>query len=267
MKYGVIHYNAPGDTVEEFLQYAADTGFDSVELQIGDVWDGESDLDSAKRRAEAVKGTLEALGLSCSQLAAGNDFVVLDEEQVTFQVERMRKCCELAQVLGTNSIRTEGGSLKDEVPPARMAEAIAGCLKRCAEWAEPLGMRFALDNHGVVTNEWPVQLEVFEAVGSKCVGANLDTMNYRWFGHSLEKLHEIYKAIAPYTFHTHMKDGFDSRENYRGQALGEGEIDLAWAVQCLKEAGYEGVWCAEYEGPEDTAIGYRKCLDWMKANC
>ena len=30
MKYGLIHYNAPGNTVEEFLQYAKATGFDSV---------------------------------------------------------------------------------------------------------------------------------------------------------------------------------------------------------------------------------------------
>ncbi len=266
MKYGVIHYNAPGNTVEEFLQWAADTGFDSVELQIGDVWDGESSFEEACKRAEQLRDELQARGLTCSQLAAGNDFIVLDEEQVAFQVERMRKCCELAQILGTNTIRTEGGRPKDEVPPDRWVEAMAGCLKRCVEWAEPMGIRFAVDNHGYVTNEWPIQLQLFEAVGSPCVGANLDTMNYRWFGHDLDKLHEIYKAIAPYTFHTHLKDGFDSRQNYKGQALGEGEIDLLWAVQCLKDAGYSGVWCAEYEGSEDPAIGYRKCLEWMKAN-
>ena len=29
MQYGLIHYNAPGDTLEEFLDFAADAGFDS----------------------------------------------------------------------------------------------------------------------------------------------------------------------------------------------------------------------------------------------
>ena len=32
MKYGLIHYNTPGDTLEEFLDYTAETGFDAVEL-------------------------------------------------------------------------------------------------------------------------------------------------------------------------------------------------------------------------------------------
>ena len=265
MKYGVIHYNAPGDTLEEFLQYAKDTGFDSVELAISDVWDEARPPD--EDHAAEVKVLLDDIGLSVSALAARNDFVLLESLAVAEQVQRMQGVCELAQILGCDVIRTEGGALKDEVPPERWAEAIAGCLLGCLEFAEPMGMKFAVDNHGYVTNEWPVQLDVFQRVASPLVGANLDTMNYRWFGHSPEKLREIYKDIAPYVLHTHMKDGFDSRENYRGQALGEGEIDLAWAIQCCQQAGYQGGWCAEYEGPEDTAIGYRKCLAWMKANC
>ena len=265
MKYGLIHYNAPGDTLQEFLRYAKDTGFDSVELEIPDVWNDE--MARPEDRAEEVKAMVDGFGLSVSALSADNDFVLLDSEAIAEQAQRMKRICQLAQMLDCNVIRTEGGSPKDEVPPERWAEAIAGCLLQCLEFAEPMGLKFAVDNHGYVTNEWPVQLEVFQRVNSPLVGANLDTMNYRWFGHSLEKLREVYQQIAPYVLHTHLKDGFDSRENYRGQALGEGEIDLAWAVECCKQAGYEGVWCAEYEGPEDTALGYRKCLEWMQANC
>jgi len=48
--------------------------------------------------------------------------------------------------------------------------------------------------------------------------------------------------------------------------LGEGEIDLAHAVRCLKQAGYDGVWCAEYEGPPPTDVGYRRCGEWIRSN-
>lgn len=265
MKYGIIHYNAPGDTLEEFLRYAKDTGFDCVELSVSDVWDEE---DSPEQdHVEQVKDLLDDIGLSVSALAARNDFVLVHPEAVAQQVWRMERVCRLAPILGCDVIRTEGGAPKEDVPPERWSEAIANCLRRCLEFAGPMGIKFALDNHGVVTNEWPVQLEVFQRVDSPLVGANLDTMNYRWFGHSVEKLHEIYREIAPYAMHTHMKDGFGSREEYKGQALGEGEVDLAWAVACLGQVGYEGVWCAEYEGPEHTALGYRKCLEWMQANC
>ena len=76
---------------------------------------------------------------------------------------------------------------------------------------------------------------------------------------------EFYQQFAPYVFHTHMKDGTGSRENYQGAALGDGEIHLDYVVELLKDAGYDGVWCAEYEGPEVAGgVGYRKCLEWMQ---
>ena len=49
-------------------------------------------------------------------------------------------------------------------------------------------------------------------------------------------------------------------------ALGEGEIDISKAVQCLREAGYDGVWCCEYEGRENDGTGQKKCYEYMKAN-
>jgi len=264
MKYGIIHYNAPGDTLEEFLKYAADTGFGYVELRWEDIAAEEPEKQSAK--AEEVRKLVESMGLGVSALSAGNDFVVLDEETVNAQVARMKRICEAAKVLGTDVIRTEGGAPKDSVPESRWAEAIAGCLTRCREFIEPMGIKLAVDNHGVVTNNGDLQLEIFQTVDSPNVGANVDTMNYRWFGNDLETINRFYEQIAPYTFHTHMKDGTGSRENYVGAALGEGEINLAYAVECLKKAGYQGCWTAEYEGREDSAIGYRKCLEWMKAN-
>jgi sugar phosphate isomerase/epimerase len=263
-KLGLIHYNAPGRTVAEFLDYAKVAGFGYVELQIGDVW--RPDVDNPEKEAEAVRGLVESRGLQVSALAAGNDFVVLAEEDIARQVERMRRICGLAKVLGTNVIRTEGGAPKPAVPEERHVEAMAGCLTRCREFIEPENVFLAVDNHGVVTNDGDLQVELFQRVGSKNVGANLDTMNYRWMGHDLETIDHYYEIIAPYTFHTHLKDGTGSRSQYVGAALGDGEIHLDFAAQCLRQAGYDGVWCAEYEGREDSFIGYRKCLKWMQAN-
>jgi sugar phosphate isomerase/epimerase len=260
-KFGVIHYNAPGKTVDEFLRWAKDTGFGYVELQCADVW-----RPGIVPQAEAtrVRGLLDSLELKVSALAAGNDFVLLDEELIANQVDRMRRVCELAKMVGTNVIRTEGGQPKDSVPEERYAEAIAGCLSRCVPFLESMDVYLAVDNHGMITNNVPLQIEIFQRVGSPRVGANVDTMNYRWRGTDLETLNTWYEQIAPYAIHTHLKDGFGSLANYRGAALGEGEINLTWAVECLQKAGYKGVWTAEYEGPGDTGVGYAKCLAWMR---
>jgi len=260
-KIGVIHYNFPGFSFTDFLKYASETGYGYVELQIGDVW-GEN----SESKAEEVRKEVESFGLKVSALAAGNDFVQLEEEAIKFQVDRMKQICGLAEILGTNVIRTEGGGPKASVPEERWVEAMAGCLTRCLDFAEEMDIYFAVDNHGVVTNDGDLQVELFETVGSKHVGANLDTMNYRWFGNDLKAIDRFYEIIAPYTFHSHMKDGTGSRSNYRGEALGEGEINLAYAISCLKKAGYDGVWCSEYEGREGSAIGYRKCYEYLKAN-
>ena len=263
-KIGVIHYNFPGYSLEEFLKYAKDTGFSHVELQIGDVW--SPGTPSPEREAEEARRQVESHGLAVSALAAGNDFVQIEEEAIQAEAARMQRICGLAKILGTNVIRTEGGRPKESVPEARWVEAMAGCLTRCLAFIEKDEIYLAVDNHGLVTNDGDLQLKLFEKVGSKYVGANLDTMNYRWAGHDLETIGRFYEIIAPHTFHVHMKDGTGSRQNYVGAALGEGEIDLLKAIQCLKDAEYPGVWCTEYEGREDPAIGYGKCCEYLKAN-
>lgn len=266
MGFGIIHYNTPGDTIEEFLDYLAATGFESAEIQVADVWpQGE---ENPEGRAEHVAKYMRERNLRASSLTAGNNFCVEDEAGITAQVERMKRVLDLADILGTKILRTDGGwPGEDPRPGMAWVDPICTCLERCLEFAEPRGFKWALDNHGYVTNEWPVQLTIFEKLGSPSIGANLDTMNYRWFGHSIEMLHEIYAAIAPFTMHTHLKDGIGSRENYQGKVLGEGEIPLEFAVKCLKDAGYQGDWTAEYEVRDgDKAADCRKCLDWMRTH-
>jgi len=264
MKIGVIHYNFPGYSFTDFLKYASETGYGYVELSSGDVMG--ADVDDPERKAEEVRKEVESFGLKVSALSAENDFILLDEDTVKAQVERMGVICKLANILGSSTIRTEGGSPKDSVPETRWIEAMAGCLVRCVDAAQKNDVYLAVDNHGHVTNNGDLQLELFQRVDSDRVGANMDTMNYRWAGNSLEDISRFYEIIAPYTFHTHMKDGTGSLGEYRGEALGEGEIDLDYAVKCLKDAGYDGVYCSEYEGREGSDVGYRKCCEWLKAN-
>ncbi len=265
MKYGVIHYNTPGATLEEFLDWAAESGFDCVELQCPDVW--PKGCENPEKNAEAVAKLLEARNLKASAVSLHNDFVVLAAEEVEYQVARAKRFAKVIQILGCDTLRTEGGQPKESVPMERWAEAMTNCLLRCAEWAEPMGVKLAVDNHGLVSNNIPVLLQTLRTVNlPQTIGSNLDTMNVRWYGNDLVDIDRFYEEIAPFVLHTHMKDGFGWRETYRGQALGEGEINLKKAVAELKKAGYKGPWVAEYEGREDRSVGYRKCLAWMKAN-
>lgn len=265
-KIGVIHYNFPDMDWEQFLDYCVRTGYEYIEVAISDVWG--PDVDDPAAKARECRKQMDGRGLKAGALSAGNDFVLLDEAAIAPEIERMKRiCCDLAPLLGTDTIRTEGGRPKDGVPEEKYVEAMGGCLQRCVPFIEPNGIKLAVDNHGLVTNDADLQVATFEFVGSPNVGSNLDTMNYRWAGHDLETIGRYYEIIAPYVFHTHMKDGTGSRASYKGAALGEGEINLALAIECLRDVGYDGVWCAEYEGPErENGVGYAKCCEWLKAN-
>ena len=262
MAYGLIHYNQPDlKTLEDFFAFAAGAGFDAVELMPNDVWpEGEANPEA---RAEQVRKQAEAAGVGICALGAGNDFVLLDEAEIEPQVRRMERICGLAKILGTAVIRTEGGRPKDSVPEARHVEAMAGCLKRCLDFIERDKIVLAVDNHGLVTNDADLQIRLFKAVDSPYVAATMDTMNYRWAGHDLDTVGRFYETVASYVRHVHIKDGTGSRGTYQGKVIGEGEIDVPRAIAALKNVGYAGTWCIEYEGVEGS-VGYAKCLEQLK---
>lgn len=265
MKLGLIHYNAPGDTLDEFLDYAAGAGFKYLEVGCRDVWPEEET--KPEQRAGEVRKALDARGLTASALEAGNDFIMLPRGGLAGEIARMQRVAGLAKILGTDLLRIDGGWPREPAPESEWLRAVVDGLKSCLDFAETGNIRFALDNHGITTNKAEFQLAVLSQVSSPRLGLNLDTMNYRWFGHDLATIDRYYELVAPHVFHVHLKDGHGSRETYVGTALGEGEIHLEHAVTTLKSAGYQGVWCAEYEGPRtESADSYRRCLAWMQTH-
>ena len=262
-KLGFIHYNWPDFSFDDFLRFAAANGAGYVELQLTDVC--ENDHFDDKRAAE-VRAKVENYGLKVSALASRNDFLQSDAEAVTFQVDRMKRVAQLAQILCDKPIlRSEGGAPKDGVSQENWGEALYQCFSRCTDFADEMGVTLAIDNHGIVTNNGDLLIALLKRLNHPRIGSNLDTMNFRWAGNSIEDCNRFYSELAPFVKHTHLKDGFGSFKEYRGAALGEGEIDLPHALRCLQNANYDGVYLAEYEGDEtQNGVGYAKCFTWMK---
>ncbi len=264
-KLGFIHYNWPGFSFDDFLRFASENGADYVELQLTDVCENDA---FDEERAADVRQKVESYGLKVSALASRNDFVQADPEAVAFQVDRMKNVAQLATILCDEPIlRSEGGQPKDSVPPENWGDALYECFARCTGFAEQMGVTLAIDNHGIVTNNGDLLIALLRRVNHPRIGSNLDTMNFRWAGNSIADCNRFYEELAPFVKHTHLKDGFGSFKDYRGTALGDGEIDLQHALISLKNAGYNGVYLAEYEGEETAGgIGYGKCIEWMKVN-
>lgn len=266
-EFGLIYYNFPGHSLEQFAAYAGAAGFQRAELPVNAVWNEREAGGDPEAQASALRAMLARHGLRLSALSAGNDFLQPDDAGMARQVERLQRVCRLAELAGTKLLRIDGGWAKDSVPAERWFDLMVAGLRAVRPFIESGGYTLALDNHGLVTNDADLQVRIFEAVGSENVGANVDTMNYRWAGHDLATVGRFYEVIAPYARHVHFKDGTGSREHYRGTVLGAGEIDLERAVRELRAVGYNGAWTVEYEGPRaDAEAGYRAGLEWLRAH-
>ena len=204
VKLGLVHYNFPGD-LETFLTYASETGFEYTELMASDIWAGDASYAEAEAQARRVKEMLAERGMRCSALAAQNDFLVTSPEEMTRQVERMEQVGALASLLEVKILRVDGGWPKEGVEESQWFDLMLEGFSRSLPAAERQGLLMALDNHGLVTNDADLQVRLFQELGSDSIGANLDTMNYRWAGHSLDKVNEFYATIAPYVLHCHLK--------------------------------------------------------------
>lgn len=248
-KVGVIFYNFSFQDLNSFLDWCSNVGVEFAEIY--------------NRYLPEAKELIKKYNVKISQVTAGNDFVQKTEEELLNQVKMVSELCKKVKDVNCNQIRIDGGWPKEGVDSSKYKELIFEGIKRVVEFAEKEGVYLALDNHGIITNDYEFQIEIFEKINSKFLGANLDTMNYRWYGYPKEKLIEIYKLIAPYALHTHLKDGEGTRENYKGKILGQGEIPVVEAIKILKENNYKGVWCIEYEG-KDKEIGYERCVEFLK---
>lgn len=266
-KLGIVHYKAPGATLDEFLRWTAETGFQFVELTPPDIEIDNPVGTTSVAIAKQVKRLAASYGLRVSSFAARNDFIVVDKQVVANQVARMRSVAEVVKALDDEAvIRSEGGWEKMGVPQERWGEALYECFARCVDFAEELDVHIAIDNHGTVTNDGNLLLGLLKRIDNPRFGSNLDTMNLRWYGHSIEVCNNLYRELAPFVKHVHLKDGVGVRADYIGRALGDGEVDLHAALAALADAGYQGVYSAEYEGDEvEGGVGYAKCLRWMKA--
>jgi sugar phosphate isomerase/epimerase len=270
-KIGVIHYNWPGFSFAEFLQYANQIGCTHVELMLSDITDQADlagNLDALKNAAAKVRAEVESYGLAVSAFGASNNFIQPDEAGIEREVERMRRACVLTKVLGEDTVvRSEGGFANADMDTDAQWESMRECFRRCIPFLEELNVSLAIDNHGLVTNEGDRLITMLNELNHPRLGSNLDTMNFRWLGNSVEDCDRFYRQLAPRVLHAHFKDGFNSRDDYQGAALGEGELHLQVALDALKDAGYAGVYTAEYEGPEtEGGVGYRKCVEWLKQN-
>lgn len=179
------------------------------------------------------------------------------DERLEEELEWTRKLVNAAQKLDVKVIRI------DVVPRRTQREkflpfAIRVCKQLC-EVVEGTSVRYGIENHGSITNDPEFLQKLFEGVGSPNLGLTLDTANFYWYGHPLEKLYKIFERFASRAFHTHCKSiryPLDKKNTQRpmgweynkySSPIYEGDIDFKKVVKILRKVNYQGDLCLENE--------------------
>ena len=248
---------------DDILPKAKEMGFAGVEYAGLELPAGMT----AEEYAEALREKAKALQLELTCYSVGANFLSPDPEGET---ERVKAEVRIAQRLGVKYMRHDvcyapmpGGrrSFEANLP------LLVKCVRSVTEYAESLGIKTMVENHGMFCQDSHRVEMLIDAVDSPNYGALIDLGNFLCADEDPAKAAGILKE---YAFYIHCKDfyykeGAGRRAapegpgwirtrggNYiKGAAVGDGCVPVAKCLGILRDAGFRGVTAIEYEGTED----------------
>ena len=275
MQLGFVTAIFPDLTLEQVLQFAADEGFDCVELMCWPPgkaerrYAGVTHLDVASLDDAAVQSfqdLLQRYGVGVSALGYYPNPLDPDADRRRAAIDHLGKVIAAARRVGVSTVTTFVGRdpaktiddnwpLFSEVWPAIVAQA------------EAAGVRLAIENCPMLfsEDEWPggknlaycpsAWRRMFRDVPSPAWGLNFDPSHLLWLGIDCER---AIRDFADRIYHAHAKDTRIDREALYEVGVcglgwqhpkipGLGDVDWSGFFAALTDAGYNGPVCIEIE--------------------
>lgn len=289
MKLGFVSAILPDLSLEEVMQFAAEEGFDCVEIMCWPVGKAErryagvthidvATLDEAK--VDEIHALCEKTGVSISGLGYYPNVLSANPEEATACLEHLKKVIAGSAKLGIGIANTFIGrdwtrSVEDNWP--RFLEV----WKPLIAYAEHLGVRIGIENCPMLFtgDEWPggknlatsptIWRRMFADIPSDHLGLNFDPSHFVW--QQMDYLKPL-REFSHKLFHIHAKDARVDKhrldevgilatplEFHTPKLPGLGEVDWGKFFSVLSDVGYEGAVCIEVE---DRA--YEKTLETRK---
>lgn len=171
------------------------------------------------------------------------DISQLDEINRRKDIEALKKWLNAGKELGSPSIRVNTGRSEDHFALDRIISA----YRELVNYAERIGMKVLIENHGGLSNQPEAILRIIQEVNSPNLRICPDFGNF-----PPGRRYNDLQKLAPYAFLVHAKTyEFDSRGE-------EKTIDISRCLDILRKTGYEGYLSIEFEGPGDQFQGVLK---------
>jgi sugar phosphate isomerase/epimerase len=277
MKLGFVSAILPEQSLEQLLSFAAETGYDCVELMCWPVskaerrYAGVTHLDVTnfqKADAERVRQLSAEKGVAISGLGYYPNPLAADEEESRRAVEHIRAVIRAAALLGVPQVNTFVGRDRAKSVDDNWPRFLA-VWRPLVRFAEETGVHVGIENCPMLftADEWPggknlaispaVWRRMFADIPSPSFGLNFDPSHLVW--QHVDYLRPL-REFRDRLFHVHAKDARVDRhrlddvgilatplEYHAPKLPGLGDVDWGAFVGTLNEVGYRGPVCVEVE--------------------
>jgi len=277
MKLGFCSAIVPEMSLEEVIDFAAEEGFECVEVMCWPVgkaerrYAGVTHLDVTNFRktdAARVHALCRETGVSISALGYYPNPLAADRKEAKVYIDHIKRVIRAAELLGVGLVNTFVGrdptkSVEDNWP--RFGQV----WKPLVAFAAGRGVRIGIENCPMLFtgDEWPggknlaycpaIWRRMFREIPSRRFGLNYDPSHLVW--QQMDPIGPL-REFARRIFHVHAKDVRIDRERLNDVGIlatpleyhcpklpGLGEIDWGRFFSVLGDVGYTGPVCIEVE--------------------
>lgn len=258
--------------LEKSIEYAANDGFQGIELFPTKTMFEEGWEDEAKRLREA----LDKNNITCPTFSHGLLSIVKNPDEALFALKR---CIDVAEILGSSNFHhtIEMIAYHDKVKIYQEVEPT--CVKICkeaAEYAGEKGIWCIYEDQGFLFNTVDRLGTFLNKINCKNTGICLDVGNSLW--HEVNPI-EYVAAFPSLIRHVHLKDyiykskymGSASRMTFSGNyvvgvPIGYGIVDFEAIFTMLLKANYDGFYSLEGISYPDLDEGLKINLENIDYN-
>ena len=161
-------------TLFEFMDFAADQGFDAVDLTAY-FFPGYPEVPSDEFIYNIKRYAFQQ-GLDISGTGVRNDFTNPDPMKRAADVKHVKEWIDVAAKLGAPVIRVFSGPIPEgyEDKWEEVAKYMAESLRECAEYGESRGVLVGVQNHGDFLSTADQTIKIVEMVDSDWFGVIVD---------------------------------------------------------------------------------------------
>lgn len=255
----------------DFAQKANEMGFEGIEyvsqLYTKKIQEGNSPEEGLQTVLDTLKARSQRYNVENVLIMVDNEgeLAATDKKERDQAIENHKKWVDAADYLGAHAIRVNLFGPND---PAEWKKGAVDGLGRLAEYAAEKNINVLVENHGYLSSNAALLVEVMEEINLENAGTLPDFGNFclqreggeRWEAACIEE-YPKYQGVEEMMPHAKAVSAKSYDFNEEGE---ETTIDYGRMLQIVKDAGYTGYIGVEYEGrrlsPEEGIKATRALL-------